>query len=148
MSVKNATIGKGTKIWHPSLVNITGCTIGKECNIAAFVEIGPNVVIGDRCKIAAFSFIPQGIIIEDDVFIGPNTVFINDKHPPTPKDVWLIETTVVEKNVSIGAGALILSGIKIGKNAKIGAGAVVTKDVVENTKVKGIPARLYGRKVK
>ena len=81
MPIVDTVIGEGTKIWHPELVNLYGCTIGENCNIASFVEIGPEVVVGDRCRIQSFSFIPKGVILGNDVFIGPNVTFTNDKHP-------------------------------------------------------------------
>jgi len=146
MPIINSKIGKRTKIWYRKLVNIFRCEIGKDCNIAAFVEIGSGVVIGDRCSIAAFSFIPNGVIIEDNVFIGPNTVFTNDRYPPADKKMWVIKPTIVKKGASIGAGSLILPGVIIGENARVGAGAVVTRDVKPNTKVKGVPARIYNVK--
>ncbi len=143
MPIKNSKIGKNTKIWHPELVNIFDCEIGDGCNIAAFVEIGTGVVIGNKCSVGAFSFIPTGVVVEDNVFIGPNTVFTNDKYPPADKATWVIKSTVVKKAASIGAGSLILPGVTIGEGAKVGAGAVVTKDVEPHTKVKGMPARVY-----
>lgn len=143
MPINNSKIGKNTKIWQPELVNIFDCEIGNDCNIAAFVEIGTDVVIGNKCSIGAFSFIPTGVVVEDNVFIGPNTVFTNDKYPPADKAIWIIESTIVKRGASIGAGSLILPGVIIGKGAKVGAGAVVTKDVKPYTKVKGMPARVY-----
>jgi len=136
----DAIIGKGTKIWHPELVNIYGCRIGDDCNIGSFVEIGPDVEIGNRCKIQSKVFIPKGVTIGDDVFIGPGVIFLNDKHPPS-KGEWLAVKTFVEDGVAIGGGALILPGIKLGKGCVIGAGAVVTKDVQPYMTVIGVPAR-------
>jgi UDP-2-acetamido-3-amino-2,3-dideoxy-glucuronate N-acetyltransferase len=136
----NAKIGEGTTIWHPDLVNIYGCAIGKDCSIGCFVEIGPEVMIGDRCRIQSKVFIPKGVFIEDDVFIGPGVTFLNDKHPPS-KGAWQAMKTFVRKGAAIGGGALILPGVTLGSNCLIGAGAVVTKDVGENETVIGVPAR-------
>ena len=133
-------IGKGTKIWHPELVNIYGCRIGDDCNIGSFVEIGPDVEIGNRCKIQSKVFIPKGVTIGDDVFIGPGVIFLNDKHPPS-KGNWLAVKTFVEDGVAIGGGALILPGVKLGKGAIIAAGAVVTRDVEQYSIVGGVPAK-------
>ncbi len=52
----------------------------------------------------------------------------------------------IESNVYIGAGVIILHGVRIGKNAIVGAGAVVTKDVKANTIVGGVPAKVIGRR--
>ena len=51
---------------------------------------------------------------------------------------------MIEDYVTVGAGANILPGVTIGRNAMIGASALVTKDVAENKKVMGIPARVVG----
>ena len=140
MPVENTIIGKETKIWHPELVNIYGCKIGDRCNIAAFVEIGEDVVIGNDVQIQAFSFIPKGVKIGSNVFIGPNVTFTNDKRPPS-KGKWLFEI-IIKDGVRIGAGALLITGITIGEGSFVAAGAVVTKDVPPNVEVMGILARI------
>ena len=136
--VKDAEIGDGTIVRHH--VNLYGCKIGKNCKIASFVEIQKDVKIGDNCKIEAFAYLPTGVIIEDEVFVGPHACFTNDKKPRASGD-WQVASTRVKKGASIGANAVILSGITIGENALVGAGSVVTKDVPPNTVVVGNPAR-------
>ena len=121
------------------LVNLYYCKIGKRTKIAAFVEIGKDVVIGEDCKIEAFSFIPPGVEIGNNVFIGPHVCFTNDKHPPSLIDFVPLKT-IVEDGVSIGAGAIILPGITLHKNCVIGAGSVVTRDIAKGITVFGNPA--------
>jgi len=133
-------VGSGTKIHHPELVNIYGAKIGKDCVVGCFVEIGPGVIVGDRCRIQSKVFIPQGVTIGDDVFIGPDVTFLNDKKPPSKnKEHWC--EVFVEDGVSIGGGALILPGVRLEKGCVVGAGAVVTKNVAPGDTVVGIPAR-------
>ncbi len=135
-------IGKGTKIWHSSKSNIypEDIVIGEDCNIGAMVEIRKDVKIGNGVKIQAFVFIPEGITIEDDVFIGPHVCFTNDKLPKSWKD-YIPEKTLIKKGASIGAGAIILSGITVGRYVMVGAGSVVTKDVSDCVTVVGNPAK-------
>ena len=136
--IVDAEIGKGTVVQDQ--VNLYKCMIGKDCKIDAFVYIEEGVEIGDECKIRPFTFIPTGVKIGNRVFIGPNVTFTNDKYPKV-KGEWELKEAIIESDVSIGAGATILPGIKIGKNAVIGAGAVVTKDVHEGTIVAGHSAK-------
>lgn len=143
MSIKeDVIIGEGTKIWYPELSNLYGCRIGKNCNIGSHVMIA-DAAIGDDCKIQSFTFIPKGVIIGDRVFIGPSVTFCNDKHPKAVGS-WKLLTTVVEDGVSIGAGTVILPGIRIGEGAMVGAGTVVTRSVPAGVTVVGNPARIKG----
>ncbi|MFA5312250.1 MAG: acyltransferase [Methanomassiliicoccales archaeon] len=137
-SINDCDIGEGTVI--RDFVNLYGCKVGKDCKIAAFVEVQRGVVIGDRCKVEAYAFIPSGVTIEDEVFIGPHVVFTNDLHPRAVGD-WDVTPTHVKKGASIGANATIVCGVTIGEGSMVGAGAVVTKDVPDHTLVVGNPAR-------
>jgi acetyltransferase-like isoleucine patch superfamily enzyme len=137
--IENADIGENTVI--RDYVNIFGCKIGKNCKIAAFVEIQKDVTIGNNCAIEAFVFIPSGVTIEDEVFIGPHVCFTNDKKPRAVNPGWKTTPTVVKKGASIGAGSVILCGITIGEKSMVAAGSVVTKDVPPKTLVTGNPAK-------
>jgi acetyltransferase-like isoleucine patch superfamily enzyme len=126
---------------HPTANVYESAKIGPSTKLGAFTEIGHKVSIGENCSIGCGVFIPENVIIEDNVFIGPHTVFTNDKYAPS-KGEWRKEPpTVVESGVSIGANSTILPNLTIGRNAKIGAGSVVTKDVEPDTTVVGNPAR-------
>jgi len=84
-------------------------------------------------KFHQHTFICEGVHIEDNVFIGHNVTFINDKYPrstnsdgtlQTEQD-WSVVKTYVKKNASIGSSATILCGVTIGENSIVGAGSVV-----------------------
>lgn len=145
-------VKKGENVIIHDFVNLYGCEIGDNTKIASFVEIRRTVKIGKNCKIEPFSFIPEGVIIEDEVFIGPQVTFTNDKYPKATTESgelkksedWKISKIVVKGRASIGAGAVILPGVTIGENSIIGAGAVVTKDVPPNKIVIGNPAKVVG----
>lgn len=132
-----------------SFTNLYGCEIGDETRVGPFVEIQRGASIGRRCKIQSHTFICDGVEIEDEVFVGHNVVFINDKRPratnaqgdlQTESD-WKMLRTVVERGASLGSGAIVMGGIRIGEGAIVGAGAVVTKDVAPHGVVAGVPAR-------
>jgi len=142
-------LGEGVIIYHPELVNLYGCAIGRDTTIAPFVEIGRGVRVGSRCKISTHSYLCMGVTIEDEVFIGHGVMFVNDLDPPAALDgrrVSIEERTLlpilVRRNASIGSGVVILGGVTIGAEALVGAGAVVTRDVADGSVVAGVPARL------
>lgn len=140
-------LGKDVRIY--AFVNLYGCEIGDESKIGTFVEIQRGAVIGKRVKVSSHTFICEGVTIEDEVFVGHNVSFINDRYPRSTNsdgsvqtDVdWKLEQTLVKKRASIGTSSTILCGLTIGENAIIGAGSVVTKDVPDNAIVAGNPAR-------
>lgn len=142
--VQSKSIGEGTTVWQFAII-LPGAVIGKHCNINCHTFIENDVVIGDRVTIKAGVFIWDGIEIDDDVFIGPNTTFVNDKHPRSKKFPESFQRTKIKKGVSIGANATILGGIEIGEYAMIGAGSVVTKNVDPFTLVYGNPGRVIGK---
>ena len=111
---------------HKSSNIYDSAEIGEGTRIGAFVEVGHKVKIGKNCRIGCGSFIPENIIIEDNVFVGPHTVFTYDKHPPS-HGAWRDEPpTVVQEGASIGANSTILPNIVLGEICKIGSGSVVT----------------------
>jgi len=141
-------LGKNVKL--SKFINLYGCSIGDNTKLGAFVEIQKNARVGMNCKISSHTFICEGVAIEDNVFIGHNVTFINDKYPratnksgelQTEVD-WKVEPTLVKKGASIGSGVTILSKVTIGENAIVGANSLVTKDVPPNCIVVGNPARI------
>jgi acetyltransferase-like isoleucine patch superfamily enzyme len=83
----------------------------------------------------------DGLRVGDDVFIGPNVTFTNDKYPKSGNANYKKLSTRIEAGASIGGGATVLPGVLIGAGAIVGAGAVVTKDVPPTATVVGNPAR-------
>ncbi len=136
-------VGQGTRIWAFAHV-LTGARLGADCNVCDHVFIEGDVVVGDRVTIKSGVQLWNGTRLGDDVFIGPNVTFTNDRFPRSRQWQDQIPETRVGDAASIGANATILPGITIGRNALIGAGAVVTKDVPANAIVYGNPARIRG----
>jgi UDP-2-acetamido-3-amino-2,3-dideoxy-glucuronate N-acetyltransferase len=143
----------GEGVVAQAFVNLYGCWIGTESQIGPFVEIQRGAQIGARCKIQSHTFVCEGVRMGDGVFVGHGVVFINDKAPratapdgtlQTEED-WALLETVVEDGASIGSGAIVLGGVRIGARALVGAGAVVTKDVEAGEIVVGVPAEPRGR---
>jgi acetyltransferase-like isoleucine patch superfamily enzyme len=109
------------------------------------VYVDHAVRIGNHCKIQNSVSVYHGVTVEDDVFVGPNVVFTNDKVPRAFNSEWKITPTLVKQGASIGANATIICGITIGEYAMVAAGSVVTRDVAPFTLVMGNPARLVAR---
>jgi UDP-2-acetamido-3-amino-2,3-dideoxy-glucuronate N-acetyltransferase len=145
---QDVQLGKDVKLFD--FINLYGCDIGDNSKIGTFVEIQKGSTIGKNCKVSSHTFICEGVTIEDNVFIGHNVTFINDRYPratsvdgrlQTEKD-WRCIPTFVKKGASIGSSSTILCGITVGENAIVGAGSVVTKDIPPNTIVAGNPAKV------
>lgn len=141
-------LGKNVRIY--AFVNLYGCEIGDDTSIGTFVEIQKGAKVGARCKIQSHTFICEGVTIEDEVFVGHNVNFLNDRYPaattedgaPKRDSDWTLEPIVVKRRAAIGTGAIILPGLTIGEGAVVGAGSVVTKDVHDGAVVAGVPARV------
>lgn len=136
-------IGEGTNIWQYVVV-LPKARIGRDCNICAQVFIENDVVVGDRVTVKNGVQLWDGLRVEDEVFIGPNVTFTNDKSPRSKVYPETFPVTTVGKGASIGGGAVILPGLTIGEHAMVGAGAVVTHDVPPCAVVVGNPARVVG----
>jgi acetyltransferase-like isoleucine patch superfamily enzyme len=140
----------GSRVRIFNFTNLYGCAIGDDVKIGTFVEIQKGVKIGCRCKISSHTFICEGVTLEDEVFIGHNVTFINDRLPRATASGGALQTeadwkcipTVVKKGASIGSGATVLCGVIIGEDAIVGAGSVVTKNVPPRVIVAGNPARV------
>lgn len=140
----SAKIGKDVVVWHFAVV-LDNVTLGDGVSIGSHSEIGAGSRIGRRSRIGKGVFLPANSVIGDDVFIGPNVTFTDDKYPIAGNKGYVRQPPVVEDCASIGAGSVILPGVKIGWRAMVGAGSVVTKDVEPETTVRGEPSRKHDR---
>ncbi len=125
----------------------TGVVIREENSIGDYVVVGSGSVLEVGNKIGSHVRIHSGCfmelaVIEDNVFMGPCVVLIDDLHPPCGRFKECKRGPVIKEGAKIGANATILPGVKIGRNALIGAGSVVTKDVPENAVAAGNPAKI------
>jgi UDP-2-acetamido-3-amino-2,3-dideoxy-glucuronate N-acetyltransferase len=140
---ESSEVGARTRIWAFAHV-LAGARIGADCNICDHVFIENDVIIGDRVTIKSGVQVWDGVRLEDDVFIGPNATFTNDRFPRSKHPPQQFTPTLVCEHASIGANATILPGITIGRDAMVGAGAVVTRSVPPAAIVAGNPARIIG----
>jgi UDP-2-acetamido-3-amino-2,3-dideoxy-glucuronate N-acetyltransferase len=152
--VESESLGEDTRIWAHAHVML-GATVGCNCNIGEGVFVETGAFIGDGVTVKNGVAVWRGVHLEDQVFVGPQAVFTNDKNPRSPRSAhaseryhqesnWLCSTRV-ERGASIGANATILCGITIGAHALVAAGSVVTRDVPAHALVMGNPARITGK---
>ena len=143
--VQATDIGDGTRIWQYAVI-LPQAKIGRDCNICAHCFIENDVKIGDRVTVKPFVAICDGVTLEDDVFIGPQVSFTNDRHPKSGNRGFRLERTRVCKGASIGAGCMVMAGLTIGEGAMVAAGSVVTRDVPPGVTVFGCPAKARAAK--
>lgn len=110
------------------------------------IEIGARVVIRPQTIIMANEI--ARIVIGDDVLIGSGVHFYAANHSFARTDITiaeqgheLAEDIVVENDVWIGAGAIILPGVRIGRHSVVAGGSVVTRSVPPYSVYGGVPAR-------
>ncbi len=123
---KNLIVYSGIRIHCPERLYIENNVAMNNdvwINASGNVHIGNNVIIGPR------------------VIIHSANHKYDDPSIPIQKQGHIFERVVIEDDVWIGAGAIILPGVKIGRGSVIAAGSVVTKDVPPYTIVAGVPAR-------
>ena len=132
-------VGENTSVWSFAVI-CEGVEIGDNCAIGSGVYVGKGCRIGNWVRIQDKAHITDRMVIEDRVFVGPCAVTMNDKHPVVNNPDYYPCPPYLEEGCSIGAGAAILPGVRVGRGAVIGAGAVVIHDVEANTTVMGCPA--------
>ena len=148
---EGVSIGPRTSVWHRAVLR-NGASLGAECIIGRDAFIDEGVHLGDRVKVQNGALVYHGVTVGNGVFIGPGAILTNDRFPraitPTGElargDDWTVSPIELLDGCSIGAGAVVVAGTKIGRFATVGAGSVVTRDVPNFALVAGNPARRLG----
>lgn len=130
----SAKIGTGSKVWQFASV-IRGAVLGRNCSVAS-CAIVDGAILGDGCTIGHGASVHPGVKAGNGVFIGPGAIACNDMWPETSKEGFDLATLlagefciIIGDGATIGAGAVILPGVRIGKGAFVAAGAVVDRNV-------------------
>ena len=145
---ENVIFEKGVLVFHPENIEIgDNVYIGHYTILKGYYKnlmvIGDHTWIGQQC----FLHSAGGLYIGKAVGIGPRVIILTSQHRPVERDIPVylsqleFSEVILEDGCDIGAGAIILPGVKIGKGAIIGAGAVVTRDVPPFEVWIGVPAR-------
>lgn len=137
--IMTRNIGKGTVISGWTFIG-KKVKIGKNCRLGNYINIDSFSVIGDNVNIQPYTAITVNSIIEDDVFVGADVSFIDEKYPTPFVDVKTRNPIVVRKGALIGTGVKIVCST-IGRGSVIGAHSLVLQDIPDNEVWAGIPAR-------
>jgi len=133
---KNVQLGKNVIIWNYVVIG-DNTKIGDGTQIGSFCDIGKDIIIGKNCIIQAQVTISNECKLGDNIFIGPNSSILNDKFPHSK----YLTPSIIKDNVVIGGCVTILPNVTVDENSVVAAGSVVTKNVLPETVVKGIPAK-------
>lgn len=144
LSKQGITIGDNFSLGEYAIIECTG----------VLRDLGESLTIGNNVGINHYCFIGVrgNIKIGDNVIFGPRVSVFSENHNfdrleiPIKDQGETRKDTFIGNNVWIGAGSIILSGVKIGDGAIIAAGSVVNKDVLSNTIVAGVPAKMIKKR--
>ncbi len=132
-------LGSGVRTGHGYLVR-EDTAIGDYVLIGSGVVIDSDCVIGNDCSLQTGVYVPTGTRLGARVFLGPNATLTNDRYPL--REPWRLEPVALADDVSVGANATVLPGLRLGEGAFVAGGAVVTRDVPAWHMAVGVPARV------
>ena len=101
--IQSKHIGAGTHLWQ-FVVILADARIGRDCNICLHCLIENDVVIGDRITVKSGVQLCDDLCVVDDVFIGPNVIFTNEKFPRSKQYPEYFAQTIVMNVASIRGG--------------------------------------------
>jgi acetyltransferase-like isoleucine patch superfamily enzyme len=115
----------------------------------ATIEVGNNVFLGTGAVLNASA---SGIKIGNKVMFGPNVTIMGGDHNIYEIGKYMFDVhekrpendspVIIEDDVWVGTGAIILKGVKIGTGSVIAAGALIIKDVPPFSIVGGVPGKV------
>lgn len=133
-------VGKGVRLWAPKHVVIGNCVyIGKQVHIEANCRIGNYCLIANRVAIVGrhdHDFSAVGFPVRLAPWVG-------SKRFPSPH---ADEEAVIEDDVWLGYGAMVLTGVTVGRGSVVAAGSVVTRDIAPYSIAGGVPAKVIGQR--
>ena len=145
-----AAVGEGTKIWHEAQL-MPGARVGRDCTLGKGAFLSGTARLGDRVKVGNAANV-MGAQVGDGAFVGPQAYLMEDNRPRAinpdgsrrEHGQWRPEPVLVGYGATVGGGALVLPGVRIGPWAMVSAGAVVHREVPAFALVGGNPARQLG----
>jgi UDP-3-O-[3-hydroxymyristoyl] glucosamine N-acyltransferase len=146
-----AVIYEGVIIGRDSLVGDhagirESCTIGTRCIVGRYVSVHPDCEVGDGSRVYDHAHLASGTRVGVDCFISLHVAMASDNAlGALPFAADRVRGPAFGDRVSVGEGATILPGVRLGDDSTVAAGAVVTRDVEATSFVVGVPARVGDR---
>jgi acetyltransferase-like isoleucine patch superfamily enzyme len=133
-------ISRGVRLWAPKRLTIGDCVyVGKDVHIEANCRIGSYCLIANRVAIVGrhdHDFSAVGFPVR----FAP---WVNSKRFPSPH---FDEEAVVEDDVWLGYGTVVLTGVVVGRGSVVAAGSLVTRDIPRYSIAAGVPAKVIGQR--
>jgi acetyltransferase-like isoleucine patch superfamily enzyme len=121
-----------------------GALVGERTVIGCGSAVGRDATIGARVRVQTHVWLTSWTTVEDDVFVGPGVVTMNDDTMARLDTGERLRAPVLRRACRVGGGVLLAPGVEVGEEAFVAAGAVVTRDVPPRAIVMGVPARATG----
>ncbi len=133
-------VGKGARLWAPKRLAIGNCVyIGKQVHIEANCRIGDYCLIANRVAIVGrhdHDFSAVGFPVRFAPWVG-------SKRFPSP---YADEEAVIEDDVWLGYGTVVLTGVTVGRGSVVAAGSVLTRNIPPYSIAAGVPAKVIGQR--
>jgi acetyltransferase-like isoleucine patch superfamily enzyme len=149
---QGATIGSGAIVFTGATIG-TGAILGDQSYVRELAKVGAHAVVGrgsalgsgaslGQCtRLQTNVWITDRTVVEDDVFVGPGTITLNDNTMARMPVGGPLTPPTLRRACRIGGGVVITPGTEVGEEAYVAAGAVLTADVPARAVVAGVPAR-------
>jgi acetyltransferase-like isoleucine patch superfamily enzyme len=133
-------VGKDTRLWAPKRLTIGDCVyIGKQVHIEANCTIGNYCLLANRVAIVGrhdHDFTALGYPMRFAPWVGGRKIL----------SPFADEAALIEDDVWVGYGTIVLTGVTIGRGSIVAAGSVVTRDVPAYSIAAGVPAKVVGQR--
>lgn len=147
---RGVTAGDHLQTGHGAVIR-EGTRIGSGVSVGTHSIVERDALLEDGVRVHSGCFLPEYTKVRAGAWIGPCVIVTNVLHPPCPqfklqpkdgpRDAC-VDAPDIGPNAKVGAGAILMPGIKIGRDALVGGGSVVTEDVPAGAVVAGNPAKV------
>ena len=153
-------VGNDVQFAHHVVIR-EGAIIGDGCVFGNATVIREGAVLGRNVRLMECVIVSEAAQIGNDVFVGPNVSFTGGRFMTGSMEAskrmshqeaitlegryWQGPSVIIEDDVRIGSGSVILAGVRLGKASVIAAGSVVSMNVPPGATVAGNPCRIISR---